>query len=283
VTALEKIQARQTTWAKSRSIELERPGYVRKLSENLFQPLSKDTEERFRKAQGQELEPRSEGIPPKMHALESSSALLCNVFDYWRAKNPKEIGRALGILEDVVEVEFEAEFSTGLKGTPPTLDMALTDRTDAIWGVEAKFCEPYRPKPKRPPFSNTYFPEREGLWARRGLPNCQKLAEDLNQGKVTFERLDVPQLLKHALGLWSQPKKAHLIYLWYEEQGPEAEQIHRDLDLFTQKVDPQLDFRAITYQQVFEALRKSKGADAKYIEYLSDRYFTLRYGHKLEQ
>jgi hypothetical protein len=208
-----------------------------------------------------------------MHALESSSALLCNVFDYWRAKNPKEIGRAFGIPEDVVEVKFEAEFSTGLKGTPPTLDMALTDRTDAIWGVEAKFCEPYRPKSNRVPFAAAYFPKGEGLWARRGLNRCQKLVEELNEGKITFERLDVHQLLKHALGLWSQPPKAHLFYLWYEEKGPEAEQIHGDLGVFAKEIDSKLAFRAITYQQVFEALCKAPGADDDYLEYLLSRYF----------
>ena len=161
-----------------------------------------------------------------------------------------------------------------MRGTSPTLDMALTDQTEAVCGVEAKFCEPYRPKTKRPPFSNAYFPIGKSLWASRGLDRCQKLAEDLNDRKILFERLDVPQLLKHALGLWSQPRKAHLLFLWYEEKGPEAEELKKDLESFAGVVDPQLDFRAVTYHEAFQILRDAPGVDHNYVHYLSDRYFS---------
>jgi hypothetical protein len=172
MTAFEKILARQKAWARVFEIPFDLRGYTKDLSNNLFRPLSIITYKDFQQAAGRELEFGGGSKPAKMSALESSSALLCNVFDFWRIRNPEEIGRLLKIPEPVVQVTFEVEFPTGLRGTPPTLDMVLVDRTGVIWGIEAKFCEPYRPKSKRPPFADSYFPDGEGLWASRDLAGC---------------------------------------------------------------------------------------------------------------
>jgi Restriction Endonuclease associating with ARP len=271
--ALEQILARQKDWAEVNEIQLDPPGYVKYCFDNLFRPLSMPTCEELFEAAGRELESGPNDKPAKMRALESSSALCCNFFDFWRTRNPGEIGRLLMIPEPVLQVSFEVEFPTGLRGTPPTLDMVLTDQNGVIWGIEAKFCEPYRPKPKRPPFADSYFPDGEGLWASRGLVLCERLARDLHDRKVAFERLDIAQLLKHALGLHSQPRISHLWYLWYEEYGPEAKAIRRDLDVFAQQVDPRLNFHAVTYQEVFESVCKAPDVDADYVKFLLSRYF----------
>jgi hypothetical protein len=273
MSALEQVLTRQKAWAKVHDVPLDSCGYAKDLSNNLFQPLSALTIRDFQQAGGHELEDRPDGKPAKMRAFESSSALVCNFFDFWRERNVGEIGRILMIPEPVIQVSFEVKFPTGLRGTPPTLDIVLTDCAGVIWGIEAKLCEPYRPKPNRPSFAASYFPDGNGLWARRDLILCERLARNLHDRKVIFERLDVAQLLKHSLGLYNQPQMAHLWYLWYEEPGPEAEEIRMDLAVFAEQVDPQLNFRAVTYQELYKSLQRIPDADASYVEYLSSRYF----------
>jgi hypothetical protein len=62
---------------------------------------------------------------PSNKAVHSSSALVCNLFDYWRTANPEAIGRAIDIALPVKVVRYEAQLPTGLRGSPPTLDLLL--------------------------------------------------------------------------------------------------------------------------------------------------------------
>lgn len=112
------------------------------------------------------------GEPAKMRALYSSSALVCNVFDYWRDVDPTSIGRALGIEVEVRDVRFEAPLSSGLRGTKPTLDLLLTGNSGLAFGVESKFTEPFQGHKKRVPFADTYFNGEAPLWSSLGLPIC---------------------------------------------------------------------------------------------------------------
>ena len=82
------ILTKQTEWANNHGIKLigskgdrGRPSYVRRLDENLFQPLLPDVLDAFSRGDGNEL--GSLGSPGKMQAVHSSSALGVNVFQYW--------------------------------------------------------------------------------------------------------------------------------------------------------------------------------------------------------
>lgn len=274
--ALEAIAGRQLAWATTRGLERDRPGYVTRLIENLYQPLSPQTEADYRGGAGKELEDGPDGEPAKMRALESSSALVCNVFDFWRTRRPSAISGALGLGRGATDFAFEAPLPSGLQGTPPTRDFTFVDGGGWLYGVEAKFCEPYRAKPARAPFADSYFPDRDGLWEKRGLPKCQELARELQAAEITFERLDAGQLLKHALGLRKQPRPSSLFFLWYAEIGGEQTKLQAELEVFARRVDRVLGFRAVTYQAVFEALRRLPDAEPEYVTYLASRYFATR-------
>ena len=270
MSALEQILNRQRAWAESRGIELDPPDYTARLEDNLYSKLSERALEEYGGAAGQELADSRGGKPAKMRALESSSALVLNVFEHLRLTNLKAIGAILNIAEPVAEVRFEATFPTGLHGTPPTLDVAVTGPSGHVCGVESKFCEPYRSKGKRDPFAASYFPDGPGLWETRGLPRCEQLARNLKDLTVTFEYLDAPQLLKHALGLFNQDRPATLFYLWYEE-GAEGQAHKQEIATFASQIDRQLGFRFSSYQ---EALHRLHGnSDSDHAAYLANRYF----------
>ncbi len=272
MSALKQILARQRAWAESRGIELDPPDYTARLEDNLYSKLSERTLEEYGRAAGQELVDSRAGKPAKMRALESSSALVLNVFEHLRQTNLKAIGTILNIAGPVAEVRFEATFPTGLHGTPPTLDVAVTGRSGHVCGVESKFCEPYRSKGKRDPFAASYFPDRPGLWEARGLPRCEQLARDLRDRSITFDYLDAAQLLKHALGLFTQEEQATLLNLWYDE-GTEGHTLQQELAVFAEQVDPRLGFRSFSYQELQHRIREI--SDSDHVQYLDDRYFNV--------
>ena len=216
-----------------------------------------------------------------MRALHSSSALAANFFDYWTDRDKTPITSALGIEPgEGASLDFEAQFHTGLGGTPPHLDVAITSSTGFVVAVEGKFTEHLkRSTSGKSNFTMAYFPKSTGRWIGKDLPACQSLAEELwaeelRGGRQRFEYLDPRQLLKHALGLATQlGNKFSLYYLYYDWSGYGTETHRREIDSFGERVGDEIRFKALTYQEVFERLRDSGQAGSEYLEYLETRYF----------
>jgi restriction endonuclease-like protein len=156
-----------------------------------------------------------------MQALHSSSALVCNVFDYWRGKNLARLGRALSTPETPRDFKFEQKYSTGLRGSPANLDVVISFAGPKVLAIESKYTEPYGNR-QPAPWPSAYFPIGPGLWEKHGLLACEALARSLNDGAQTFARLDAAQLLKHILGLTHQNVAFTLLYLWYDWPSEEA-------------------------------------------------------------
>lgn len=124
-TTLRHIQMRQRQWADGRGIQYSKAnGRVLRLVDNLFAPMNSETEAEFKAGKGEEL--GRGGSPGKMSSLHSSSALVCNVFDYWRRRPLAPLLRACGIQGSREDLRFEQKFPTGLGGTPPNLDVLLS-------------------------------------------------------------------------------------------------------------------------------------------------------------
>lgn len=275
VSALDFVMTRQLSWATHNGLSPDPQGYLPSIRENLFAPLSGLTEAEFRAGAGNELTDRP-AEPAKMQAVHSSSALVCNVFDYWRSTDPGAIGRALAIPSSATELHFEAQLPTGLRGTPPTLDLLLVASGTLAWGVESKFTEPFQPNVKRAAFAESYFEDDAGLWARLGLPRCQRLAERLSEGRLQFPHLDAAQLLKHTLGVRRKYPKGKLLLLWYDVDAPDARAFAAEIRVFTHSIDEELGFRAVTHQEVFARLSSEPAAAPAYVDYVRSRYFAVQ-------
>jgi hypothetical protein len=276
LNARSQILAQQKCWADSRKIAL-RAGYTESLDANLFQRMHNDTLKEFQNGSGDEL--GRNGNRGKMQALHSSSALAVNVFDYWRGRPLDWIGRSLSLTSEPSLFRFEGQFLTGLPGNPPNLDLVFKLKDERTVAVESKFTEPYTHAKQKMPFKPKYFPSGNGLWHDRALPRCQKLADRLNRGDFQFQHLNAAQLLKHILGL-SQPSVGQftLFYLWYAVPSEEATQHREEIKTFAHEIGSELDFRALTHQELFSSALRELGSDhATYLSYLQERYFpTLR-------
>lgn len=265
------IRRQQQAWAYDHGIKFDRDGYTQKLEDNLFCPLSPETEKEFSEGAGNELgDGDSRG---KMQALHSSSALVVNVFEYWRHKDVEFIARACGSPKGVISLNFERTFPTPLSGTPPHIDVEFYNTMFSPLVIEAKFTEHYHRKTKRR-IKGKYLDSN--LW--KGLPKCESLVRLISEeekAKTQFSFLDAPQLLKHLLGLVTKYGRGgfELLYLWYDYPSLEAEKHRQEVREFANHVYSEVHFRDMTFQELSQRIEDSSKADREYTGYLNERYF----------
>jgi hypothetical protein len=268
MASIPSVIEQQTRWAVSKGLA-PKNAYMPSVTDNLHKDLSEGAKKDFERGSGGEL--RSRGLrPPKMWALRSSAALTANVFDYWRKRDPAPLQNALGLSDRITQIGFEEHFPTGLRGNPPNVDVVITLEGNKYVAIESKFTEWLNPRERI--LDPKYFSSGE-LWTAQGLPNCQTAANDFKE-TGPFRFLDVPQLLKHALGLARKEAGAYaLCYIYFDLHGPERERHADEVARFRDLVGGEIRFSALTYQQLFDRLAETVGPeDAVYLSYLQARY-----------
>jgi hypothetical protein len=172
-------------------------------------------------------------------------------------------------------LSYEEPLPTALEGDPPTADVALRWPSGRVAAIESKFCEWLVRRPRnKAVFKRKYFPPGAEVWSAAGLPRCQALAVDIDQGTERFKWLHASQLLKHALGLVLLGAPATtLVYLYYDWPSREATEHAAEVARFERRVAADFDFRVITYQALYAALEGAEPLDPRYRGYLAQRYF----------
>lgn len=280
------LTERQYSWARRHGINIDEAGYVEELNDNVFLPL---TPEVLR-----ELPRGRHGAPhDSIFAAHSSTALVVNVFFYWRLY--KNLGPIISaICPKLVDYEahglvFEDRCPINWPvppeepRTPPQLDVVITYHhrdnpgvTRAI-AIESKYREPYGSHGED--FAPCYLaPQNTDIWT--GIEPLRRLAARIQAGDSLPQRLKVDQLIKHILGLNSRfqgPQNYELIYLWYPAPGREAVEHEDEIQSFQQTARecvPQVNFRSINYHDLIKKLANDCGdTHGAYIEYLEERYF----------
>ena len=209
-----RIRGNLRKWAQEAPLEVDEDDYCLELKCNLFRPLHPETIQELMQGDGDELGAgQSRG---KLQALHSSSALACNIFDYWRSVEASALQLALGLNSPIARMRFEQKFPTGARSRA-SLDLTLHLADSTLHAVESKFLEPYDPTCDKTTIQPIYF--TRARWTEVGLPEAQRLAEDLRDGKANnVQHLNVAQLLKHMLGLGRQ-KQPWLLHLHMVRSG----------------------------------------------------------------
>lgn len=260
----------QLEWAIRENIPLE--GYTKKVEDNIFgNEIHPETRIEYSKGKGNELRKH-------MKALHSSSALVVNVFGYWRRNNRiQEIATICGASGSIIGMEFEKTHP--IKGMenriPPHLDVEFAGEIPIA--IESKFTETYNRKTRRNN-EDTHldiYLDNDDIW--QGIPKIKDLAESIMRqsgARTDFEYLDVPQLIKHILGLRNSYHNGFsLLYIWYKVYSEEAFRHEKELNEFKDRIDKEVDFRICTYQELFNKIRLIPTVGPSYIEYLHKRYF----------
>lgn len=188
-------------------------GYVSCINENLLPSveLSEDVICELNDGSGNELK-------KKFKALHSSAALAVNTFAKWKENTENLFICGNNGFKTLI---FEKKCPTGLKGSPPNLDVFLDNDKFSI-AIESKFLEYL--SPKKGYFSVSYkndtLPQSE--------KDCWYIVDWIkNEPK---QHLDTAQLIKHYLGLRNLPqngdKEIILEYIFWEPEN------WRDFEVF---------------------------------------------------
>lgn len=269
MNAFDIIKNQQISWAQKHKIPLDKNGYVQCLEHNLFEPLCREAEGEFNRANGKELE----GDKAKMKAIYSSSGLVCNFFHYWRFNGGvKIITNALGVVPGYESLKFEKTYKKPkeIRGIRPHLDVEITGKSLPVIAIESKFSEPYHSSFKK---LKPIYGEKACVWAP--FARCKELASKIIKGEEKFKRFDAPQLLKHILGIKTDiGGNFKLYYLWYKINIAEAKEHEQEIKRFMSLIDKKINFYAITYQELFDQIESFAGSSHRnYINYMKERYF----------
>jgi hypothetical protein len=269
------ITSCQLEWATKGKIIMG--GYTKIVEDNIFNhELHPETRKEYKRGKGHELE----GEKAHMKPLHSSSALVVNVFDYWRRQNRiQDIAKCCGAKGTITGMEFEKTHPIkGVTRIPPHLDIEFAGTIPLA--IESKFTETYHRttlRDNKDTHLDVYL-NHPAIW--EGIPKIRDLVESIvhQSGKRTdFEYLDVPQLIKHILGLrCSYQDHFSLLYLWYKINSNRANQHEEDLAKFSAKIKGEIRFRTMTYQDLFnQRIKHLLDTDSDYLEYLERRYFSV--------
>ena len=276
-TGRDRIRRLQRQWAEARGLAVDAKDNLADYRQNLRTSLSKRAVDAFSIGATAELVDSANGGPAKMRALYSSSALAVNVFDYWLSHDAGVLLRALRGDGKPMSLEFEAPLRTGY-GTPPQLDVLIRLSGGGLVGIESKFTDWMTKKSKQAEKLSPYFQVdgSSSYWSRAGLAASHQLAKSILDRPDTFEVLEVPQLLKHALGLHKAAgqKSWRLIYLYYAGSGDIAQTHDDELARFMAAVGNEVHFSVMTYQALFASIESMPNdVDHEYVAYLRERYF----------
>ena len=268
------VIAEQRHWALRAGLAPDSRGYVASVTDNLRVAMSARTRAAFENADGGELLD-VDGRPAKMRALHSSSALAVNVFAHWEDRfdltallSAMHVAGAGGVLE------FERKMPTGARGTPPNVDVVITTSDGMLVGVESKFTEWMTPKDGPVKNLAPYLADEDSFWTWAGMPAADRIARAVDAGEDVYHHLDVPQLLKHSLGLARAAGTGRWVlrYLYANAPGEIATTHAAEIARFSERVASDIDFRAVSYQALVAALARDGTIDRGYLAYLQTRY-----------
>jgi len=259
--------------------------YVKDLSDNLFEKMLPSHEDEFTAGNGNELKD-GDTLVAKAKALHSSSVFCINIFHYWDKKGELDkLCHALNLCNQGSDpgknLMFEKKLPIFDSGkTPPNLDVVIENPKGSsikAYAVECKFSEPYS---KREDGKQTHlnslskYVQDDSIW--EGVPHLKQLSQAKNL-QNDYQYLDMPQLVKHLLGLKRCYGKSsfRLLYLWYDVPGEEGWLHRKEIEQFiTHTKEDRLKVTAISYQELFARLEMFyMDGNEEYMKYLLERYF----------
>jgi len=295
MSGLKFIKSKQQIWAGRKKFQLiggtipdrGEKNYLHNLTDNLFEPLSKESLYCYNSGDGGETRDSKTRLA-KMKCLHSSSAIVVNLFQYWQ-KNVYPISYACGLTSknpsgiDVLnenissnKIKFEEKFEiSGDKSEfpySPNIDVVIYNPHSLVYAIESKFTEPYN-KEKKAGVKQKYI-VNTSFWT--GVPNLYELAKEICPNNNKFRYLDAAQLIKHILGLKRQYNKSgfNLLYLWYDVIGEDSFNHRKEIAEFAEIArKDNIKFKSKTYQEVIIRLSKEYyDGNESYCDYLTDRY-----------
>jgi hypothetical protein len=157
--------------------------------------------------------------PGRLRHPETASAMALNSFLPWRERAGELMLAGHG---PFAELRFAARCPTGVRGTPPLLDLLATNGEKLV-AVAARGPDYLGRKPSR--LAAAYA----GVTLPDGMAGWQALLTELGRDAGRFRHLDAAALLKNAIGL-SRTFPGHrptLLYVYWEPSRADELAFHR--------------------------------------------------------
>ena len=290
---ISRILDAQTSWARRRGLEIGDSRHASDLEANLFRPLSEPSRRELEQSASHPLGDvrlRAEADKPcDLQLLESTLALVCNVFEPGRER-PGALAAACGGDALTEKMCFCARVPAGTSALTSELtllfdtDLDPGSRVGRPTAITASYAEPYRSaRPRREPANriSSRWLEASGVW--EGLPMCRRLALDLRATPRRFEHVSAAELLEAGAALTTRYgyRGFRLVHVWYDTGGTAAAKYRGELDRFRFRTGGELDFRTLTWQQLLARLTAHAGdaaqpVDETHLRYVQDRYALAR-------
>ncbi|MCW2985501.1 MAG: hypothetical protein JWR63_3071 [Conexibacter sp.] len=234
----------------AQGVAVDDAGYVPSFQDALLPGFSPEVQAAIRAdledKGGSELVPTSTR-PPKFHAAHSSACLAANAFGPFLTAGESV---PFGGQDFAGKVHLEEKCPTGLKGTPPTLDV-LVDGLQVL-AIESKCTETFATHEAS--FSSAYEALLEPSH-RSWREEYDRLVEDPRR----YRYLDAAQLIKHYLGLRTRPgrKPTTLAYVYWTpsdaDDVPSCAIHASEVAEFSSRVkDPVIRFVAVAYSRLWD-------------------------------
>lgn len=266
-TSMDNIREQLVQWANGNLISLDSKNYVVNLEDNFYNKhISQSTTNDINQGSGNETK-------GKLRALWSSTALVVNFFEYWKNENRISAISSLFGISGANTIKYESKHPTGLSGGPANLDIEFFGG-DMPVAIESKFLEPYSKSKNSELFKESYF-QNDLIWLN--MPACRTLAVDLNKGSIVYTYLAAEQLIKHIISLTKEygTDGFTLYYLWFDIKSQGAEEHRNEIESFKSKIDLSINFKSMTYNELFKTMQTQLKSDNSYRQYLQSRYFDL--------
>ena len=205
----------------------------------------------------------------KFCAIHSSAALAVNCFAPFRSRIGDLVMPVRGRFR---ELRFERKCPTGLRGTPPHLDVLLAGGSGVV-GIESKLTEHLEEQGSadfRPAYQEQIRDERREQGYFREM-------QELMDWPDKYVWLDAAQLIKHAFGMaktFLRESQAVLLYVYWEPVNagyfPQFSAHRREIETFGEAVaGARPEFRAISYLELWDLWRKKASARSWVKEHLA--------------
>jgi len=190
------------------------------------------------------------GDTPKMHAAYSSAMLAVNSFARWRNNENDLRLLQLGGASGFTDLRFERKLATGLRGTPPHLDVLAEN--GSVVAVESK-CTEYLAE-HTASFKDVYESKVDELADDSWVLEYKRLVENPRR----FRFLNAAQLIKHYLGIKNGlgGRPAILLYLYWEPSNADTSGLfaaHREevAQFGGELADSEVQFQSLSYPELW--------------------------------
>jgi hypothetical protein len=276
-----RLEQRQLEWAQARNIETRRDEktgeallQVVNLDDNFRVPLPDEARTQLMRGSGGELNP-PDCATGHVYSLASSMALCLNFMEAWRGCGVEALAQALGFDEERrLRAWYDVRVPLSPKRTEaPSMDTMLVDDKGEgfMYGIEAKFCEPYDLKP-RPPLTRAYADRKDLL---DGWPRLMRIARSLDgHNESAPRRIHAAQMIRQLMVMRKNFGRSNfaLVHLWYDVEDRDARAYQAELEDFALKARQDgAAFLAMSWQQAFK-ITAGLAVPEGWREYMESRY-----------